>query len=169
MENAYTKRLESLRENRIKDNVRRILPHVNPRQGREILEKVIGPITPPPVDEGPKVDETSMFSMNVNKFKEQDSRFGNFMDQYTKMAEGLRQEVQQGYMPMPIAQQRLKQFVEDSRNHFSQNAATPMDNPQVAQAIDGLMGQAMQGQLPEQQAQQQAQQPAQAMTPQGGM
>ena len=174
MENAYVRRLEQLRNQKVEDNKRRVLPRA---VQRDVPEQQGGPAMGPGNPGAAEEEEVmanmdNMFGMSVQKFEGEDSRFQEFMKQYTQMANGLRQQVDQGYMPMPIAQQRLEQYLNDSRGYFSQNAASPMDNPQVAQAIDGLMGQAMQGGLPEQQAANPPAQPAQAMVPQeprGGM
>lgn len=166
-DNAYLLRLKQLRDQKVADNEQRV--GLVKRPGSSVPG--MGPQGPGPQqpqqeqDEGP--DMNSMFGRNIQSFSGQDKRFDEFFKQYTQMAEGLKEQVNQGYMPMPIAEQRLQQYLNDSMQYFSQNEATPMDNPEIAAKIEGLMGQAMQGQLPNQQPAP----PAQAMAPQeqGGM
>lgn len=119
----------------------------------------------PPKEDNPQeqeLDMTSQFGMNFENFKNQDKRFDSMMQDYTKLATGLRQAVDQGFMPRVIAEQKLKQYIGDSANYFNTHKATPMDNPQVANLIEGVLkkasGVSEEGQpMPEQQM------------PQGGM
>lgn len=167
-ENAYLSRLNQLRDKKIQSNEMKIAPMMSRPLSRQAPGPGMGPGPAQPQQEeeqGP--DMGTLFARNIESFRNEDKRFGQFMEEYTKMAEGLRAEVDQGYMPMPIAQQRLEAYLNDSSGFFSRNAAGPMDNPEVAAKMEGMLGQAMQGQLPEQQTAQPA--PAQAMTPQGGM
>lgn len=175
MENAYIKRLGQLREQKVQASEKKIQPLLS----RPLSKQAPGPAQNPnpPRPEEAQPDMTSMFGRNVEMFTGEDKRFGNFMQQYTEMANGLREQVKEGFMPEPIAKQRLEQYLGDSMKYFQDHKAGVMDNPQVAGAIEGLLAQSMEGQLPEQQVQAQAQAqeqvPAQAMTPQqapqGGM
>ena len=88
---------------------------------------------------------SSQFGKNLEGFSSQDSRFQEMMQEYIKLANGLREQVSSGYMPQPVAEQKLKDFIADSGKHFKANAAGPMDNPQIKGAIEGIMSQAMQG------------------------
>lgn len=171
-ENAYLNRLKQLRDKKVEDNERRIQPLLSRPLSRQAPGPGMGPgpNQPAPQEEqGP--DMTSLFGKNIEAFQGQDKRFGEFMKEYGDLANGLKQEVEQGFMPMPIAQQRLQSYLQDSAGFFQRNKAGPMDNPEVAAKVEGMLSQAMQGQLPEQQAAQAEANPApaQAMTPQGGM
>lgn len=164
-ENAYLLRLKQLSDKKVEDNERRVQPMLSRPLSRHAPGPGMGPGPAQPQEQeeqGP--DMNSMFGKNIESFQNEDKRFGEFMKEYSSLAEGLRQEVEQGWMPMPIAQQRLQSYLQDSAGFFQRNKAGPMDNPQVAAKIEGLLGQAMQGQLPEQQARQG--EPAQATMPQ---
>lgn len=170
-ENAYLSRLKQLSDKKVADNERRVQPMLS----RPLTRNAPGPGMGPgpnqpqqaPEEQGP--DMNSMFGKNIEAFQNEDKRFQGFMKEYGDLANGLRQEVEQGFMPMPIAQQRLQSYLQDSAGFFQRNKAGPMDNPQIAEKMEGMLSQAMQGQLPEQQAAAQEQAPAQAMTQQGGM
>ncbi|MGL5013098.1 MAG: hypothetical protein ACRC6V_02250 [Bacteroidales bacterium] len=174
-QNAYLSRLNQLRDKRVEENVRKVQPMVRRPLSKQAPGPGVGPGPARPEEkeeQGP--DMGSMFGRNIESFGKEDLRFGKFMKEYGELANGLRQEVEQGYMPMPIAQQRLQSYLQDSAGFFQRNKAGPMDNPEVAEKMEGLLAQATQGQLPEQQAAAAAQPgPAQAMTPQeapqGGM
>lgn len=120
-------------------------------------------------EEGP--DMNSFFGKTFQDMEGSDKRFGQMFQDLGKLASGLRQEVEAGFMPEPIAKQRLQQYVADSQKWFSQNQATLMDNPKFDAAIEGLLQKAHQekagggdGQMVPMD-QEQAQMPAQ---PQGG-
>lgn len=167
-ENAYLSRLKQLSDKKVEDNTRRVQPMISRPLSRQAPGPAMGPGPAQPQEQqeqGP--DMESMFGKNLQSFQGEDARFGEFMQEYSNLAEGLRQEVEQGWMPRPIAEQRLKSYLQDSAGFFQRNAPGPMDNPQVKEKVEGLLSQAMQGQLPEQQARQG--QPAQATMPQEGM
>lgn len=170
-ENAYLSRLKQLRDNKVEDNTRRVQPMINRPLSRQAPNPGMGPgpnqPDAAPEEQGP--DMTSLFGKNIESFQNQDKRFQSFMEEYGNLANGLRQEVEQGFMPMPIAQQRLQSYLQDSAGFFQRNKAGPMDNPAIAEKMEGMLQQAMGGELPEQQAAAQEPAPAQAMTPQGGM
>lgn len=171
-ENAYLSRLKQLSDKKVEDNERRVQPMISRPLSRQAPGPGVGPGPNQPVQEeeqGP--DMTSLFGKNIEAFQNEDKRFGDFMKEYGDLANGLKQEVEQGFMPMPIAQQRLQSYLQDSAGFFQRNKAGPMDNPEISAKVEGLLSQAMGGELPEQQAAQAAANPgpAQAMTPQGGM
>lgn len=169
-ENAYLSRLKQLSDKKVTDNERKVQPLLSRPLSRNAPGPGMGPgPNQPQAQEEQGPDMNSLFGKNIESFQNQDKRFQSFMKEYGDLANGLRQEVDQGFMPMPIAQQRLKSYLQDSAGFFQRNKAGPMDNPEIAAKIEGMLGQAMQGQLPEQQAAAQEQVPAQAMTPQGGM
>lgn len=169
-ENAYLTRLKQLRDKKVEDNEKKVQPFLSRPMTRQAPGPGMGPgpnQPQAPEEQGP--DMNSLFGRNLESFKGEDKRFGQFFDEYRQMAEGLKEEVNNGFMPLPIAQQRLNSYLKDSAGFFSRNKAGPMDNPKVAEMMEGMLAQSMQGQLPEQQAQQQQAAPAQAMTPQEGM
>ncbi|MGL5012775.1 MAG: hypothetical protein ACRC6V_00580 [Bacteroidales bacterium] len=128
-----------------------------------------------PSQEAPEgeADMESAFGMAFGHYGGQDSRFGQMMDDFQGLVSNLREQVKSGYMPEPIAQDRIRQFVSDGSQYFSNHNATPMDNPEVAGMVEGMLAQQMQAQqepqveesgLPNQQM------PPQQMPPQqGGM
>lgn len=143
--NAYLERLNQLDVKKaatVKEQADKILP-MNRPLNKNVPE--IGSGIPTklekPKEQTPNFD--NMFGYNFNQFQEQDSRFGDFMKEYTKLAEGLQQEVKNGFMPAPIAEQRLRTYLEDSRQYFNSNEAKPMDNPKVRGTIEGLLATAM--------------------------
>lgn len=175
-QNAYLSRLTQLRDRKVEDNTRKVQPLMSRPMSRQAPGPAMGPGPNQPAEQpeekGP--DMGSMFGRNVEAFGKEDLRFDKFMKEYGELANGLRQEVESGYMPMPIAQQRLQSYLQDSAGFFQRNKAGPMDNPEIAAKMEGMFEQAMGGQLPEQQAAAANQPgPAQAMTPQeapqGGM
>ena len=87
--------------------------------------------------EGPNMD--TFFGKTFQQMEGEDKRFGQMFQDLGKLANGLRQEVEAGFIPEPIAKQRLQQYVQDSQKWFSQNQAGLMDNPQFAGAIEGLL------------------------------
>ena len=170
-ENAYLSRLKQLSDKKVVDNERRVQPMLSRPLSRQAPGPGMGPGPNQPQEQeeqGP--DMNSLFGKNIESFQNEDKRFGDFMKEYGDLANGLRQEVDQGFMPMPIAKQRLESYLQDSAGFFQRNKAGPMDNPQIAQMMEGMLAQASQGELPEQQARAAAQNPgpAQALTPQGG-
>lgn len=90
-----------------------------------------------PEEEGP--DMNSFFGKTFQDMEGSDKRFGQMFQDLGKLASGLRQEVDAGFMPESIAKQRLQQYVADSQKWFSQNQPTLMDNPQFDSAINGLL------------------------------
>lgn len=157
--NAYLERLNQLDVKKaatVKEQADKILP----------MNRPLNKNTPPmgsgvpvkmeqPQEEGPNFN--NMFGYNFNKFKEEDSRFEEFMQEYTKLAEGMKHEVASGFMPAPIAAQRLQSYLQDSKSYFDKNQPTLMDNPQAKSAIQGMLaGQIQQGQ--QQQGMEQVQQ-----------
>lgn len=171
-ENAYLSRLKQLSDKKVVDNERRVQPLMSRPLSKNAPGPGMGPgPSQPQAEEEQGPDMTSLFGKNIESFQNQDKRFGEFMKEYGDLANGLKQEVEQGFMPMPIAKQRLESYLADSAGFFQRNKAGPMDNPEIAAKMEGLLSQAMGGELPEQQAAQAAANPgpAQAMTPQGGM
>lgn len=92
------------------------------------------PVPEQPADEEPDMD--SMWGRQITAFGEKDSRFTDFMEEYQNLAKSLGQQVRDGMMPRPIAEQRLNKYLQDSGSYFKKNQPTVMDNPQFAGAIE---------------------------------
>lgn len=167
-ENAYMLRLKQLQDQKVESNAQRVAPIL----GRPMSRNAPGPAMDPrqgvPAEEEVAPDMESMFGKNMESFQGSDKRFGQFMQEYSSLAEGLKQEVDNGFMPMPIAQQRLKSYLSDSANYFRKNQATMMDNPEVAAMMEGALARKMEGAGIDPSAQGGEGMP-QEMPPQGGM
>lgn len=109
--------------------------------------------------QGPNMD--TFFGKTFQQMEGEDKRFGQMFKDLSQLANGLRQEVDAGFMPESIAKQRIEQYVADSQKWFSQNQPGLMDNPQFSDAIESYLAQA---------ASQQGAEPVEAPMPQeGGM
>lgn len=120
--------------------------------------------------EMPNMD--SFFGRTFQQMEGEDKRFGTMFEDLHKLANGLRAEVAQGFMPEPIARKKLEQYVQDSSKWFSQNQPGLMDNPQMSQAIEGVLKNAYeksQNNLEPVAPQGQQMPQEQPMPPQGGM
>ena len=90
----------------------------------------------------------SDFFMNSERFKQEDPNFGPMMENYTKLAMGLKNLVDKGMMPMPIAKQRLEQFISDNRKGYSkqppqegQGVMNPVQDETVTEeVVNGNLG-----------------------------
>lgn len=137
MANPYTERLQSLDTQRVSSNVRQLsdmvgLPIRRPGSGTESPSGV--PVGKPPIPQQPEEDQSykqSTFWNNFDHHRQNDPHFDALSDEMTKLATGLRKQVEAGYMPPQIAQENLKQFVTDSfaRRH----AADPHLRRQAAE------------------------------------
>lgn len=136
--NAYTERLEENRQRKVEQNVARLntLPLSKPLK-QQLSGLAGGPSVPEP--EKPNLpDMDSFFGQYVNRELQGDTRFQKMMQEYKDLALGFREEVNQGWMPPQIAQQRLKQYIDDNAQWFDQNKRTPMDNPQMQEFMKNL-------------------------------
>lgn len=119
------------------------------------------------------------FYKNLTYHRDNDEHFKNHLDSFTQLVMGLKNEVDKGYMPKPIAQQRIADYLHDGAMHRqsidpqvqqeqSQQAVADAANTQMAQAISQMQqgGQGEEGQ-PTDQSQQAPQE--QAPMQQGGM
>ncbi|QDH46545.1 hypothetical protein LAh8_82 [Aeromonas phage LAh_8] len=61
----------------------------------------------------------SDFFMNSERFRAEDPNFTPMMENFTKLAMGLKKMVDKGMMPLPIAKQRLEQYINDHRQGYS--------------------------------------------------
>ena len=162
--NAYLTRLEQLKAEKAQKvaNVAASvgLPRHAPNQQPVQDNRMLGV---PPKQEEDEAAPLTMFERNLENFKGQDVRFGEMMDEYTKLAMGLKEQVDSGYMPRVIAERKLQEYLSDSSNYFSKHAAKATDNPQVRGMLEGVLQGAMQGG-----GQQPPQAPQGEMPPQGG-
>ena len=60
----------------------------------------------------------STFGQMHNHFTENDKHYKSFTDNLTSLAMTLKSQVDNGYMPMAIAQQKIEDFVNDHREGF---------------------------------------------------
>lgn len=144
-ENAYLLRLKQLSDQKVESNEQRVAPIL----GRPLSRNAPGPSNPmmqaPQQEEEAAPDMESMFGKNLESFQGQDKRFGKFMEEYASLAEGLKQEVDNGFMPMPLAKQRLESYLSDSANYFRKNQPGIMDNPEVSAMMEGALARQMEG------------------------
>ena len=89
---------------------------------------------PQPQEETPDYMKSDFF-MNSERFKQEDQNFGPMMENYTKLAMGLKNLVDKGMMPMPIAKQRLEQFISDNRKGYSKQP--PQEGQGVLNPVQG--------------------------------
>lgn len=167
-ENAYLTRLNQLREQKIEANERRVAPILNRPMTRQAPGPVMGPGPQAPEEQGAEdqgPDMSTMFGRNLEQFMGQDNRFGEMFQEFTKLAEGLKEQVQQGYMPQPIAEQRLRAYIDDSRGYFTKNKPGLMDNPQFSQVVNGMLEKTMANQGQQQGGEQKPQQGGEQMPP----
>lgn len=130
--------LEEERAEKVAQSIDNVIPINRPRTTQNpgmIPPQSAQPTTPEqPTPEEPDMD--SMWGRQITAFGEKDSRFTEFMEAYQEMAQSLGQQVREGMMPRPIAEQRLNQYLQDSGNYFKKNKPTVMDNPKFAGAIE---------------------------------
>ncbi|UIW10585.1 hypothetical protein PQC38_gp109 [Aeromonas phage BUCT695] len=159
--NAYLERMNQLKSERIKNNKLSVetagLPihKPNPENPSGI-----------PVGNSPKPQEDesykdSHFYMQFNHFKENDEHFGGVAEQLTQLATGLRKQVQAGYLPPQIAEQKIHQFVMDSQKEFIRR------EPQLKKEAEQKQMLGMLSQLTQNAQQQPQQQQSQQMPPEG--
>ncbi|MGL5583812.1 MAG: hypothetical protein ACRDCE_23095 [Cetobacterium sp.] len=143
--NAYLTRLEQLKSEKAQTVARTaVLPLQAPGQEPPQDKKMLG-VPPKEEEQAP----ATMFERNLENFRGQDTRFGQMMDEYTKLALGLKEQVQSGYMPKVIAEKKLQEYLSDSGKYFDTNAMKPTDNPEVRGMLEGLMQQTMGGGQPQ--------------------
>ncbi|QOC54809.1 hypothetical protein [Proteus phage 3H10_20] len=62
--------------------------------------------------------QDSFFYQNVKNFQDNDEHFGGMFNELVDLASALRAQVEQGFMPKPIAEQRIRSFIEDSNKQY---------------------------------------------------
>lgn len=169
MASPYLERLEQLRETKMQSQAEGLgLPLNKPMNGTP--GGLAGnPMPDKPEEPGP--DMGTMFGRTFQQMEGEDRRFGKMFKDLQNLSSGLREEVKQGFMPEVIAQQKIQQYIKDSQNWFSKNDPTMMDNPQMYNAIEGILSQKMGGGQPPQEGQppQGGQPAAHGQAPTGGM
>lgn len=128
MANPYTDRLSELDGKRVHSNVRQLSNMVGlPIKRPGTISSPSGaPLGASPMPTEPHEDESykqSTFYNNFDHHRQNDEHFNNLSTEMTKLATGLRKQVEAGYMPPQIAQDNLKQFVQDS--FFRRGVADP--------------------------------------------
>lgn len=167
MANPYTERLDALNDKRVNSNVRQIsdiigLPIRKPGSDQLQLPSGVPVGKSPMPQEGPGEDESyknSTFWNNFDYHRQDDPHFNNLSTELTKLATGLRKQVEAGYMPPQIAQDNLKQFIQDS--FMRRTLAAPHIERQKAEQAQQQDTQARAGLLLNQIAQRAVSNPAQ--------
>lgn len=143
--NAYLDRMRELEDKRVSRNSQELetasgLPIQRPQNQQPPSNVPTGQSPKPEDDESYK---QSLFYQHMDNFQQNDPHFGGVMKELTELATGLREQVKQGFMPEPIAQERLKQFVADTSDQYNRNAPRlQQEAKEQAQAkmIEGLIG-----------------------------
>ncbi|AEK81937.1 hypothetical protein NDAWWUGD_CDS0029 [Salmonella phage SeKF_80] len=154
--NAYLERMNQLRSERRQNTTRQLeeagVPIRRPQEQQ-------APVSPSGVPTGeapiPQEDESYKDTHFYNAFegyKQKDPYFSGVMDEMTKLATGLREQVKLGYMPEQVARQRLTQFVGDTQQHFIRN------KPKIQEEEKNRQMQALLGAITQVTGAQQAQQ-----------
>ncbi|MGL5015524.1 MAG: hypothetical protein ACRC6V_14750, partial [Bacteroidales bacterium] len=144
MASPYLERLEQLRETKMQTQSDALgLPLNKPGAPVEGNGLAGNPMPEKPEQPGP--DMTTMFGKTIQDLEGTDRRFGKMFQDLNKLASGLRQEVEAGFMPEVLAKQKIEQYVKDSQQWFSKNDPKMMDNPQMYGAIEGILANKMGG------------------------
>lgn len=119
MANAYLDRMEQLNGKRVQSNVRQLsqmagLPVQRPGDNGATASPSGVPTGNNPMPQEDESYKKSTFFTNFNSHQNEDEHFGAFSDELTKLATGLRKQVEQGYMPQSIAEDNLRQFIGDT-------------------------------------------------------
>lgn len=98
--------------------------------------------------------KNSFFYQNFDNFMGSDEGFQGMFNEFTQLASGLKAQVDQGFMPKPIAEQKLRSFLEDNTNHYKQESLRKKDDPMnqdnqqmMAQMLGALSGESPQGEM----------------------
>lgn len=169
---AYLERMNELNSQRVRNNARELeasgVP-INRPKDRNIQPPSGIPTGESPIPNHEGEDESyknSHFYNAFDSFKQNDPHFGGVIDELTKLATGLREQVSQGYMPPQIARQRLTQFVGDTMSHYQReepNLKKEDDQRRMASLLGAMSIQA------NQQNQSELEQQANAPTPPEGI
>lgn len=134
---AYLERMTQLTQNKMDSTAKQFGLPLNRPMNKTPAGMAGQPMPQEEEEQGP--DLNTFFGKTFQQMEGEDTRFGQMFQDLGKLANGLRQEIDAGFMPEAIAKQRLQQYVSDSKNWFSQNQPGLMDNPQFASAIEGML------------------------------
>lgn len=140
---AYLERMTQLTQNKMDSAAKQFGLPLNRPMNKQASGMAGDPMPQQEEEKGPDMD--SFFGKTFQDLEGTDSRFGQMFKDLGQLANGLRQEVQAGFMPEPVAKQRLQQYVQDSQKWFGENQAGLMDNPQFAGVVEGILQQAHEG------------------------
>lgn len=140
---AYLERMTQLTQNKMDSAAKQFGLPLNRPMNKTPAGMAGQPMPKQEEEQGPNMD--NMFGKTFQQMQGEDKRFGQMVQDLGKLASGLRQEVEAGFIPEPIAKQRLEQYVQDSQKWFSQNQPGLMDNPQFDAAVEGLLQKAHEG------------------------
>lgn len=137
-ETFYERRLRELqgkKEERLNSNPLLQRPKTNTID--TVMAKKMDPQQSPEDEENPLSEyKDTHFYKNVERFKNEDPKFGSIMESYTQLAMALKDQVDNGFMPLPIAKQRLSQFLTDHRQGYKKPS-------EGVSSESGAMGQVM--------------------------
>lgn len=143
-ETFYEQRMKELQQARVEKTTQSNPLLLRPQKQAETLAGR----SPMPQEEPQEQPEymKSDFFMNAERFKSEDPNFGPMMENFTKLAMGLKDMVNKGMMPMPIAKQRLEQYISDNRKGHSkqvpqeQQGVLPpaQDEAVTEEVVDGV-------------------------------
>ncbi|MGL5015595.1 MAG: hypothetical protein ACRC6V_15115 [Bacteroidales bacterium] len=134
---AYLERMTQLTQNKMDSAAKQFGLPLNRPMNKTPTGMAGQPMPQEEEEQGP--DMNSFFGKTFQDMEGSDKRFGTMFQDLGKLASGLRQEVEAGFMPESIAKQRLQQYVQDSQKWFGQNQAGLMDNPQFSSAVEGML------------------------------
>lgn len=170
--NAYLERMNQLRSERRQNTSRQLeeagVPIRRPQEPQPEGSPSGVPTGKPAANLEDETYKDSHFYNAFEGYKEKDPYFGGVMDEMTKLATGLREQVKLGYMPEQVARQRLTQFVGDTQQHFVRNKPK-IEEEKKNRQMQALLGAITQATGAQQQGEQQAQQnqpiPPEGVTP----
>lgn len=154
--NPYLERMSQLQNDRMSSNKREVenmsgVPIHRPTVQTEGSPSGV-PTGKAPIPEDDESYKDSHFYTAFNHYQESDPHFSGVMEEVTKLATGLREQVNSGYMPPQIARQRLTQFIGDTMSHFERKAPQleEEDKQRKMAQILGALGQGAQSQQDQQ-------------------
>lgn len=151
--NAYLERMNQLQSERMNSSRKEISEATGVPIHRPTQQQAPGSPSGVPTGEAPLPPgeddsyKNSHFYNAFTHYSDNDPHFGGVMDELTKLATGLREQVNNGYMPPQIARQRLTQFVGDTMSHFERESPRLEEEQkqnQMAQMIGAMSNQVTQ-------------------------
>lgn len=142
MANPYIDRMEQLDSKRTTANYRQLsemvgLPINRPGQQASVASPSGVPTGNTPLPQEDDSYKQSTFWQNFDYHRQNDEHFDGFTEELTKLATGLRQQVQNGYMPQAIAEDNIRQFIGDTTQRRA--VADPHIQRQKAQDAQGAI------------------------------